>query len=330
MVAALPLPVIDLSRDEKEVVTALRSACLDHGFFCVSKHGISQEVIMQQFEESKKFYALDLETKMKYESDHNNIGFTPMGEQTLDPPNQTTGDTKESCYLRWPEVPADSELAKLPFMGPNKWPDADLPSFRPVFEAYMTALADLSARLTRLLALALHLPDTWFDDKFDHPFLTCRPIHYAEQASNPASGVFGAGAHTDWGFTTLLITDGTPGLQLNYKGEWLDVPPVDDAIVVNLGDLLQRWTNDQFKSTLHRVVTRSSKERYSCAFFVSPNVNALVECLPTCLKPGETPKHKPITCAAYQHGKYLETHSGYAALGATAPSTPACEEEAPL
>ena len=128
------------------------------------------------------------------------------------------------------------------------------------------------------MATALQLPEGFFDSYFTNPILTLRPIHYTAEQSDPSGGVFGAGAHTDWGFLTLLDTNETPGLQINYKGRWVPVPcNVKDAFVVNLGDLMERWSNGVFKSTLHRVVNATpGKERYSCAFFVSPDYDAEV------------------------------------------------------
>lgn len=139
------------------------------------------------------------------------------------------------------------------------------------------------------------------------------------QASNPSEGVYAAGAHTDYGMFTFLMTDHTPGLQVwrggaeQEDGSWQAVPPVEGAFIVNLGDMLQRWTNDVFKSTAHRVVIQEATEegRYSAPFFYEPNFDTLVACLPGFVKKGEVPRHVPVKSGEYLLGKYRHTHRDF-------------------
>ncbi|KAK9800874.1 hypothetical protein WJX73_003920 [Symbiochloris irregularis] len=306
----LPVPLIDIK--QPGAAQAVREACTQHGFMYVANHDVPDELVARQFEESRKFFALPFEEKMKVEADSKARGYTPLGEQTLDPKHQTRPDTKESYYIWSPDVPADSPEAQLPLHGTNQWPPADMaPGFKPVMQAYHKAMAALSLRVLPLIAEALHLPREYFLERFTNPLMTLRPIHYTAEESKPDQGVLGAGAHTDWGFLTYLVTDTTPGLQIWHQGAWVDVPPIPGAFVCNIGDLLQQWTNGTFKSTLHRVVNLvPGRERYSCAFFTSPDYDAVVECLPTCAEGG--PKFPPVTCATYLEGKYAATHAGYA------------------
>lgn len=208
-------------------------------------------------------------------------------------------------------MPADSAEAALPLHGPNQWPpEALLPGFRPAVETYFAALTALGHRLLRLLALSLGLAPGFFEPAFAAPMLALRPLHYTAEVSAPGEGVFGAGAHTDYGCLTLLATDGVPGLQAHLHGRWQDVPPLRGAFIVNLGDMLERWTNGRYRSTLHRVVNTSGRERYSIAFFFEPGFNTVVECLPCCCvdKPAQYP---PTTAGEHLLAKYAQTHAGY-------------------
>lgn len=138
-----------------------------------------------------------------------------------------------------------------------------------------------------------------------------RLLHYANEKSSPDKGVYACGAHSDYGMITLLLTDDQPGLQINFQNEWIDVPPRPDAFIVNLGDMLERWSNGLFQSTMHRVLTSGEKERYSIPFFYEPNFDAEVKCLPTCCSPENPPKYPPITSGQHLLNKYKETHADF-------------------
>lgn len=313
----LGVPVVDLLLPEEKAALQLRHACEEHGFFLVSNHGVPERLIEEQFEQSHRFFRLPLEQKMELLSDAKSRGYSPLYEQKLDPQQQPLrGDAKESIYIWGGKVspPKDSPQALLPLHGPNQWPpDAwDLQQFRPVMEEYLEHIEELLGRVNRLLALALDLPADYFDSKFDRAVMTLRPIHYTAEGSDPERGLFAAGAHTDWGHLTFLVTDGTPGLQIDYQGSWVDVPHVPGCFICNLGDLTERWTNGRYKSTRHRVINTAKTERFSCACFTSPNYDTKVECLPTCLDQG--PPEPPILVHQYLQGKYLGTHAQYAKL----------------
>lgn len=154
-----------------------------------------------------------------------------------------------------------------------------------------------------------------------------RLLHYSARVSDPGNGVFGAGAHSDYGMFTFLVTDETPGLQVLLEGQWVDVPPLQGAFIVNLGDMLQRWTNDAFRSTLHRVVNRLGQERYSAPFFYEPNFDTHVTCLPGFSSPDNPPRHPPTTSGEYLLGKYMRTHKDFAGPSSSGSSSGGKEGE---
>ncbi|KAK9814115.1 hypothetical protein WJX72_000846 [[Myrmecia] bisecta] len=303
------VPVIDLSQTEEAAAQEVRQACISAGFFYVSNHGVPDNIMERYAEQNRKFFALPVQEKLRILADKNNRGYTPMAEETLDPANQTEGDSKEGLYIGR-EIPADSEEATKPLHGPNQWPsEALLPDFRPVTMEYFHAMHVLGLRLVRLIALALQLPADHFDSNFDKPLINLRPLHYSAKVSRPSEGIYGAGAHTDYGMLTLLATDKNPGLQICLDGQWQDVPPMPGMLIVNLGDMLERWTNGMFRSTLHRVISTCGCDRYSTAFFLEPNFDTVVECLPQCCI--DTPaRFPPTTSGQHLLDKYAQTHAG--------------------
>ncbi|KAG2482592.1 hypothetical protein HYH03_018476 [Edaphochlamys debaryana] len=327
-------PLIDMSLPEPQAAAQVAAACARSGFFYVTHHGVPQELVDAVFEQQRAVFALPQEDKMALLQDRNNRGYTPFREETLDPARQRHGDTKEGFYFGR-EVAADSPEASKPLHGPNQWPDpARLPHYRQATWQYYEALYGLGMRLLRLLALSLGLPPDHFHPAFEQPMVTLRPLHYTAEISDPGAGVFGAGAHTDYGMVTILATDTVPGLQIWLpegegaegqgaghdaaeaapgpgRGRWWDVPPVPGAFVVNLGDMLERWTNGRYRSTLHRVVNTVGRERYSIAFFFEPSFDARVEVLPCCTGPADPPRYPPTTSGQHLLDKYAATHAGY-------------------
>ncbi|CAD5178276.1 unnamed protein product [Musa acuminata subsp. malaccensis] len=316
------LDCISLSEpDINKSVTLLKQACLDSGFFYVIDHGISQEFMDEVFAQSKKFFDLPIDDKMKLLRNEKHRGYTPILDETLDPDHQINGDYKEGYYIGV-EVHEDDPQAEKPFYGPNLWPSADiLPRWRETMERYHKEALRVARAVARIIALALDLDAGFFDkpEMLGEAIATLRLLHYeganqfTGKVSNPDKGVFGAGAHSDYGLITLLATDDVAGLQICKDRDakpqvWEYVAPVKGGFIVNLGDMLERWSNCIFRSTIHRVVL-DGRERYSIAYFVEPSHECLVECLPTCKSETNPPKFPAVTCSAYLLQRYKDTHA---------------------
>jgi isopenicillin N synthase-like dioxygenase len=311
------LPIIDIGglssnslTDRKAVAERLRAACLDNGFFYVVNHGVPENLIDALFDETRRFFDSSAATKSAVDKSLSfcQRGFESMRAQTLEagaPP-----DLKESFYIG-PELSLDdpSVVAGRFNHGPNQWP-AGMPGFRPVMEAYFTTMLALSGKLMTGLALALDLDEDYFTGYCTNAHATLRLLHYPPQPANAAPGEKGAGAHSDFGGITLLLQDQAGGLQVQGKtaGEWIHATPIPGAFVVNLGDMIARWTNDRFRSTVHRVVNASGRERYSVPFFFSGNPDQEVECLPSCLANGEAPKYPRTTVEGHLKEMYRRTY----------------------
>eukprot|EP01083_Nonionella_stella_P125814 380581_1 len=314
------ISIIDLSLDEPQVVRKLRSACIEVGFFYVVNHGIPQDLIDRTFSESKRFFDQPSEWKMKIMADENYRGYNAFEEETLDGANQSKGGTKEGFYIGR-EIPKDSPEAKQHLHGPNQWPE-NFPGWRKCMEEYYAAVQKVSNRLVELLALALECGKDHFRKSFERPIALLRLLHYSSERSVPGEGVFACGAHSDYGMLTVLATDSVPGLQVlrrssgSDEGIWQDVDPVPGGFIVNLGDMLQQWSNDRFKSTIHRVVNRTGQDRYSIPFFYEPSFDTMVETLPSCVDPEHPVKYTPVMYGDHIMAKFHSSHALYAETSA--------------
>ncbi|WP_346897637.1 2-oxoglutarate and iron-dependent oxygenase domain-containing protein [uncultured Roseibium sp.] len=317
-VAGDALPIVDVSdlcspdfEKRKAVGARLRAACEDKGFFYCAGHGIPKGLIDAVFAETKTFFDQPEDTKLKIEKSKvskANRGYEVLGGQVLEA--GTPPDRKEGYYIGL-ELPADDPrvVAGQFNRGPNVWPEG-LPGFEPTMAAYFEAMRRLSQRLMKGIALSLDLDEDYFEIFNRDPVATLRLLHYPPQRENAEPNEKGAGAHTDWGALTLLLQDDVGGLQVYDKntGEWLHADPVPGTFVINLGDALAHWTNDLYKSTLHRVVNASGRERYSVPFFYDGDADFEVTCIPTCLKPGEEPKYAPITVEGHLMNMYRKSY----------------------
>ncbi len=318
-VSGAQLPLIDIAglcssspQVRAGVGAQLRAACLDKGFLYITGHGIPGGLINDVLAETRRFFDQPLNRKTSVDKANSfcNRGYEPLRGQTLEagaPP-----DLKEGFYIG-PELALDDPrvIAREFNQGPNQWP-VDLPGFRPTMMAYFAAMLDLGERLMRGLALSLDLPEDYFADFSKGPIATLRLLHYPPQPPDASAGEKGAGAHTDFGALTFLLQDQVGGLQVwdAATGGWIHAEPIPGSYVVNLGDMIARWTNERYRSTLHRVVNASGRERYSVPFFYTGRSDQVVACLPTCLEPGATPKYAPITIADHMRAMYRKTYGG--------------------
>lgn len=304
------LPLIDIAplsspdpADRAAVARAVGAACRDTGFFAITGHGVTPALRDDAFAAARAVFALPVAAKQALAIGRHgpNRGYVALGVEALD--EKTAPDLKEAFNLVW------TDEASRP---PNAWPD--LPGWRARVQAYFDAVLAVGRRLHQAFALDLGAPETFFDDKLDAPMATLRLLRYpAEFGADAPAGRPGAGTHTDYGNVTLLATDDVGGLQVQRRGGgWIDVPPLPGAFVCNIGDCLMRWSNDVYVSTPHRVLP-PARERYSIAFFLDPNPQALVAALPSCVPPGEAPRHPEITAEAHLQQRLEATYAGRAA-----------------
>ncbi len=307
------LPLIDLRQGDAAVARAVDAACRAHGFFYVTGHGIPAPVIDAAFAASKRFFALEDAMKARWHIDRSGIkrGFDPIGWQVLDPGQPA--DIKESFYLGVDRDATDPLVrAGTPNHGPNQWPlEAVAPGFRAAVQAYDAAVRALSLHLMRVIALGLGLSADHFERYMQDPMPVLRLLHYPPQPAQAEPGQIGCGAHTDWGGITVLAQDSAGGSQLqSLTGEWLEAEPVEGSLVVNLGDLMQRWTNDRYRSTLHRVINRhTGRDRYSMAYFFDIDYHAEVSALPGCFDAEHPSRYAPITAGEHVVEMYRRTQA---------------------
>lgn len=317
-VALEAVPLIDfgdfLSGDEaarKATALKLGEACRNIGFFYLTNHGVPQPLIDRTLDEVKRFFALPDEQKAEIAIEQSacHRGWFRMGGENLDPAKQkAAGDLKEGIKIGR-DLPADHPLvlSGLPLHGPNQWP-SDLPGFKETVQACYRSLSTLGRNVMRAFALALELPEDHFERWLTGPMATLGPLHYPPQQGAITEARIGAGAHTDFGCLTILWQDAAGGLQVrNTAGQWLDAPPIEGSFVVNIGDMMARWTNDLFTSTYHRVINTSGRDRYSMPFFFDPDFNADLTALPTCVGPDRPARYPPTTGGQHLLDRINET-----------------------
>ncbi|KAG2054166.1 Clavaminate synthase-like protein [Suillus hirtellus] len=307
------IPIIDLedafSEDEarrRALAQQIRMACIDVGFFYVKNHGIAQHCLDEVFRVNKEYYSLPTEEKMKlhHKTVPNFKGYSPLLEANIQPGNK--GDLHEGFRIGWEEKyedPAVENASRDGVMaGANVWPDTPK-DFRTACMDYYHGALTVGKKLFCLFALALDLPETYFNDKTVYSAATMRTLHYPPQPDAPDDKILGIGAHTDFVcFTILWQQMGLEALQvLNSREQWINVPPLAGTLVINLGDQFARWTNDIFKSTVHRAMNKNIVDRYSIALFFGTDYEVNIEPIYTCVT-----AEKPATYPAITAGEYVK------------------------
>ncbi|PWK89787.1 isopenicillin N synthase family dioxygenase [Fulvimonas soli] len=282
------VPTLDIRRydtDRDAFVAELGAAYREFGFCCISGHGIPRELVDGAYDAFQRFFALPAEVKLKYHVPGGGgaRGYTPFKVETAK--DSQYPDLKEFWHIGR-EIPRGSRFADV--MPPNLWPE-EVPQFREYGYGLYEALDQLGTRVLRALALHIGLPESYFEDKTDQGNSILRPIHYPPITEENIPNVR-AGAHEDINFITLLVGASAEGLEvLTREGGWLPITTQGDAIVVNIGDMLQRLTNHVYPSTTHRVVNprneNARKPRYSVPFFLHPNPDVVLDPLPQCVTP---------------------------------------------
>ena len=316
----MSVPVIDLApartgaAERLRVAAAIDAACREIGFFAIDGHGVPARVVDELRAVAHAFFALPRADKLaaRHQVAGTNRGYHPAGGEALSTANDAPAppDLKEFFHVGPVDVGADTYYTSAEgrqHFAPNVWPAA--PSgFAPAATVYYRAMSDLVRTLMRLAGLALSVGETFFDDKVDRSIGTMRLNYYPAPAALPAPGQLRAGAHTDYGGFTILSGEDVPGgLQVRTRdGSWVDVATTPTRFVVNIGDLLMRWTNDRWLSNMHRVVNPPAgvgRPRLSIAFFNHPNYDVTIECLAS-LGP---PRHMPVRSGDYRDLKYAKT-----------------------
>ncbi|KAJ5301905.1 hypothetical protein N7508_006768 [Penicillium antarcticum] len=312
-------PIIDISAfygnndfAKQSLIEQVRSACKTFGFLQIVNHNVPDSLQEDILRQSEDFFSLSVETKEKYNKD---IGGRHLGYERLRAQNfekKTDGDLKEGYYFGT-DLPLDHPYViagKLNF-GPNKYPEdvSDPAVFKSTVKNYFASLESLAHDILRILGATLDLNENFFDDFIDTPIATLRLLHYPPQPPTASPDERGIGAHTDFGGITILLQDMIGGLQVmnQANNKWVDVQPRKGAFVVNLGNLMMRWTNDNYMSNLHRVINKTGKERYSVPFFFSGNPDYVVKCLPSC-EGTNGAKYPPVSVEEWIAGRYADTY----------------------
>jgi isopenicillin N synthase-like dioxygenase len=309
------VPIIDISRDPDAVGAELDEVCRTVGFFQITGHGLADGVADHAWTAATSFFNLPLDDKLTVVRPDEGYpyGYIPVAGESLSRSvaGSAPPDLKEVFNIGPVTAPdhvmADPDEASV--YSPNLWPAA-LPELREAWTTYYTAMSALGARLMSLFARGLGLVPEFFADKIDHQPNALRAINYPERDEAPLPGQLRAGAHTDYGTLTILRQDAVGGLEvLDAGGSWTGVESVPGAFVINIGDLMARWTNDQWRSTLHRVVdppgaAASQARRQSMPYFQNANWSAEITCLPTCLAAGETAKYAPVLAGPHLMAKF--------------------------
>jgi isopenicillin N synthase-like dioxygenase len=317
------IPVVDLSaartgspRARQSLAREIDQICREMGFFTIAGHGVPAKVMEALREKAHAFFALPLDEKCKavHPVAGTPRGYRALGGEALAHANDriTPPDLKEFYHIgraSWPDEPYYTRGQGQRYFIPNLWPRAPA-GFAEAAAAYYAEMEKVIALMMRLTALALNKEEHFFDDKIDRHITAVRLNFYPGQNTNPKPGQLRAGAHTDYGTFTILNGENVPGgLQvLTRSGEWIDVETDPSNFVVNIGDLLMRWTNDRWVSNTHRVVNppatvAARAKRLSIAFFHQPNYDALIECV---APPGQA-KYPAVVSGEYRDLKYRQT-----------------------
>jgi isopenicillin N synthase-like dioxygenase len=309
-VAVSNLPVIDLSpfvdegahEDRMHTASAVRSACIDIGFFYITGHGFTAKELNAVLTQGLSFFALPLEEKMKVLSSHVDIpGFVRTGGRDPEKNRDKVVDIKERLSLTR-ELRPGEQVRPDSRTGKNQWPPRELlPAFETTIKDYIARLQRVTEALNHAFALSLDLPEDYFDTLYQHPDMTLTMNFYPPvDPSTLKTTQWSFSPHADYTAFTVLLQDQSGGLQArNSAGEWIDVTPKEGTFVVNVGNVLARWTNDLYSSTLHRALHVGNDPRISAAFFVYPDATTVVRCIDTCQGPENPPRYEDITTEDY-------------------------------
>ncbi|QUD89122.1 isopenicillin N synthase family dioxygenase [Phenylobacterium montanum] len=286
----------------KAVGDQVRHAFTTSGFCYIRNHGVPDEVISAAASAALDFFHLPLEEKQKSAPKESVRGFNAIGRTTMY--GAKNPDYKE-YYQIGLELPRDDPavLAGQPLRGPNQWPSG-MPRFETALTRYFQEIGACGQGFLRAVAVSLGVAPSFFADKYDKPLQRTQCVYYPPHPADTGDELFGVAPHTDYGCVTLLWQDDVGGLEVQERsGAWVAAEPVPGTLVVNIGDLLARWSNDRYRSTPHRVTNRSGRERLSIATFYDPDYVAPVDPSHLGLGEGEAAKYAPVTAGDYIMGR---------------------------
>jgi isopenicillin N synthase-like dioxygenase len=313
------VPVIDfgpfgtgIDEGSRQVAQKIAAACAGTGFFYLTRHGVPEAKIAATFEAARHFFARPEQARLDPSllvTPQETRGYMPLGARHY--PGTGAPDLMEAFKLQAELSPDDPDLvAGNRGQQRNKWPTGDA-AFRTTLLDYFGEMTRLSHRLLAAFAVALDLAPDHFLPFFRKPQTQLSLLHYPPQAPAAAADAYGIRPHADATAFTILCQDAIGGLQVAARdGGWIAVPPIAGTYVINIGDMMARWTNDRFASTKHRVFNRTGQERYSLPFFGIPDFDAIVACLPTCEGPGNPAKYPPIHVGEFIRRKNASDWAG--------------------
>jgi isopenicillin N synthase-like dioxygenase len=305
--------IVGTAAEQRTIAAEVDEICRTTGFLVIERHGLPDPVITEAWTQVSAFFDLPLAEKLKSRSPDPTCprGYFPMAAESLARSLgvETPPDLKESFGigpLSPPGTPIPSDDLDFHY-GPNLWP-AEPGGLRPALTRYFTELQALGSRVLRLFAAALDLPHDYFERFHTDPMCALRCIRYPAQDGPVATDQRGAGEHSDYGSITLLKPDpAVAGLEIRLpSGRWAAAPLVQDAFIVNIGDMMARWTNDRWVSTRHRVVAPGGSQgnRQSIAFFHNTSYDASIECIPTCSNATNPPRYAPVEAGQYLYERF--------------------------
>ena len=314
------LPTIDITpfvengsvEAKRQVAEKLRDACLNIGFFYLTGHGIPPEEMDASLRHAADLFALPEREKQKLHTLHNEgfNGWLPSDQENFYGVPDSKPDAKETMVFSREIEPGDP-TADAPNVGANVYPPATiLPDFEAFTKKLMAHYQRVAETLLRPFALSLGLDEEYFGPLHTFPIGVTRMHYYPSVTEEDiASQRWSCGPHTDYLGITLLQQDDVGGLEVyNCAGEWIPAPPIPGTLVVNVGDLMARWTNDLYTSTPHRVRNISGSTRYSIAYFFSPG-RTMIECLDVCQSEDNPARYPPVDAIDYAVSALMETYS---------------------
>ncbi|WP_426955358.1 isopenicillin N synthase family dioxygenase [Muricoccus radiodurans] len=297
----------------RDVANALGALFENYGFVSLVGHGLPRPLIADAFAAAESFFALPEPEKRAVQDRRNNRGYIPMFDGQR-PGEKPSGN--EAFSIGHPDRPADPELRELPFHAETPWPPA-MPSMRAGIEPLYRAMFSLGEDILSAAALHLGAPETFFAEMSRETYSNMRVVHYPPQEAVAETSDYGVVAHVDRGLITLLIQDMNGGLSVRApSGDWLPVVPDPEAIVINVGALLRRWTNGRYLAALHRVTNTSGRERYSIPLFVHPSFHTRIDPVTLVGQPPAAPEFEPIVAGEETFAGFLRDRPSWRATAA--------------